>query len=345
MKKKTTQYIIRILLLVGTLYSLTFVPWPIVKAWLPPLRDTVQDEVNEATAFGFEGSIVYVDIAGKAPAFYTSGWHDSEKRIPAYPQALFKIASISKLYRALAITKLVAAGRLSLNKSLADYFPELKGRIAYAESITLRMMVQHRSGIPNYTDVEGYWVNPPDTREATLELVLDQPAYFEPDTDYGYSNTNYLLLELLMDKTLGYEHWDYIKDEILIPLELKHTYASLGEVDVDSVMSGYYVGYEPDLRDVEQGMLATAEDVGSFVRALNDGSAFNGDEQTIYSSIYVYNHTGLVPGYQSIAKYHPELDAVVVQFTNTTDFSGYNWNLSELMYGRIVKILKAQESN
>ena len=104
-------------------------------------------------------------------------------------------------------------------------------------------------------------------------------------------------------------------------------------------MSGYYVGYEGDLKTDDRGMLATAEDVGIFLRALNDGSVFEEGEQEIYSSIYVYGHTGLVPGYQSIAKYHKDLDEVVVQFTNTTDFEGDTWSLSEIVYSRIVKIL------
>jgi len=81
------------------------------------------------------------------------------------------------------------------------------------------------------------------------------------------------------------------------------------------------------------------------LRALNDGSVFDEGEQEIYTSIYVYNHTGLVPGYQSIAKYHKDIDTVVIQFTNTTDFEGYNWNLSEIVYGRIVKILRNKKSS
>ena len=80
------------------------------------------------------------------------------------------------------------------------------------------------------------------------------------------------------------------------------------------------------------------------MRALNDGSLFDQGEQEIYSSIYVYEHTSLIPGYQSIAKYHEEIDAVVIQFTNTTDFNGYQWNLSEIVYSRIVKILMKQIS-
>jgi len=107
-------------------------------------------------------------------------------------------------------------------------------------------------------------------------------------------------------------------------------------------MSGYYVGYKNDLKTDDNGvMLATAKDLGKFLRALNDGSVFKHQtEQDIYSSIYEYGHTGLITGYQTIAKYHKDIDAVVIQFTNTVNFDGYNWNLSEIMYNRILKILR-----
>lgn len=346
MKKKKIKGILRIGFILASIASLWFVPWILVRAWITPLPDTVQEQLNEAIGYGFDGMIVYVDQAGKPPEFYAAGWHDRKNKIPAYPQALFKIASISKLYVAVAITKLVHGERLSLDKSLAHYFPELVGRIEYADKITLRMMVQHRSGIPNLTDHPGFWKNPPKSSEEALGYALDLPANFEPGADYGYSNTNYLLLSELIDKVVGYSHHQYIKEEILIPLGLKNTFASLSEVDINDVMSGYYVGYGADLKTDDQGMLATAEDVGIFLRALNDGSLFDEGEQEIYSSIYVYDHTGLVPGYQSMAKYFKDIDAVVIQFNNTTNFDGYEWNLAEIVYSRVVKILrKEKESN
>ncbi len=310
-----------------------------------PLPDTVQEQLNEGINYGFDGMIVYVDEAGKPPEFYAAGWHDRKKKIPAYPQALFKIASITKLYIAVATTKLVKEGRLSLDKTLAEYFPELAKRIEYSDKITLRMMVQHRSGIPNFVDHPDYWTKPPKNRQETLEYALDLPADFEPGEDYGYSNTNYMLIEDLIDKTLGYPHQQFIKERILIPLGLKLTFGSLSEVNMDDVMSGYYVGVETNFKYENTGlMLATAEDVGIFLRALNDGSVFNEGEQEIYSSIYVYEHTGLLPGYQSIAKYYKDMDMVVIQFNNTTNFNGYDWNLAEIIYSRIVKILKKKSA-
>jgi CubicO group peptidase (beta-lactamase class C family) len=224
------------------------------------------------------------------------------------------------------------------------------GRIENAVKITLRMMVKHRSGIPDFTRIPGYWEAPPKANRENLELVLDKPADFEPDKKYSYSNTNYLLIGEILDKTLGYSHHQYIKREILIPLQLNNTYSLLSEVDIDDVMSGYNVGYDGNLKyndfiNPAGSMVATAQDVGIFLRALNDGSLFEPGEQEIYSSIYEYEHGGWVPGYQSFAKYHKDLDAVVIEFYSTTDSKLYMWNLSEIINNRIVKILKRQKSS
>ena len=339
--KNPKKQIFRIALLVGTVVSLYFVPWILVKAWITPLPDTVQEQLDESIDLGFDGIIVYMDQGGKDPQFYAAGWKNREDRVPADSHSLFKIASIGKLYDAVSVAKLVHDKRLSLDKTVADYFPEFAGRIENAEKITLRMMVRHRSGIPNLTDTPNFWVDPPKSDQEALDLILDQPANFQPDEDYEYSNTNYLLITLLIEKVTGKSKFEFIKEAILDPLNLKNTFGSLDQVNLDDLMSGYYVGIEEDIKTADYGsMIATAEDVGIFLRALNDGSLFDEGEQEIYSSIYQYDHAGLVPGYQSIAEYHKDIDTVVIQFVNTTNFSGYTWNLSQIVYKRIVKILK-----
>jgi len=346
MTKKQRKRILRIVFIIAGVMSLMFVPWVLVKAWILPLPDTIKEQVNEVIGHGFDGMIVYVDQSGKQPELYAAGWHNRENKIPADPKALFKIASVSKLYIAVATAKLVKDKRLSLDKTLADYFPELVGRFEYADKITLRLMVQNRSGLPIFTDHPGYWDNPQESSKDVLEYALDLPANFEPDTDYEYCNTNYLLLSRLIDKEVGYSHNQYIKEEILTPLKLNNTFSSLSQVNIDDVMSGYYVGYEEDLKTSDYGsMIATAQDVGIFLRALNDGSVFNQGEEEIYSSIYVYEHGGLIPGYQSLAEYHKDIDTVVIQFINTTDFNGYEWNLSEIVINRIVKIVRNKKSS
>jgi len=345
MTKEKTKQILRIAFILASISSLYFVPWLLVKAWILPLPNTIQGQLDEAIDHGFEGMIVYVDQAGQPPAYFTAGWHNREAEIPAKPHALFKIASISKLYDAVAVAKLVHDGRLALDKTIADYLPDLVGRIEHADQITLRLMIQHRSGIPNFTDAPDFWAAPTGSYEESLALILDKPANFEPGEDYEYCNTNYLLINKIMDDVLGYGNFQSIKDEILVPLNLNHTFHSLSDVNIEEVMSGYHVGYPHDLKENDYGMHATAEDVGTFLRALNDGSLFEPGEKEIYASIYEFEHSGWVPGYQSFASYQKDLDAVLIQFYNTTDPKLYNWNLSEIINSRIVKILKRQQSS
>jgi CubicO group peptidase (beta-lactamase class C family) len=356
MKNLNKSRIVRILRIIGPIIGLITIivipPWDLLPPLLAPLPDTVQEQVDDAVDQGLDGIIVYVDQAGEDPVFYSAGWKNKLTQEPADPHALFNIGSIHKLYIATVVAKLVNNGDLSLDETLADYLPELVGRIEYADQITLRMMVQHRSGIPNFTDVAGFdWFTPQTDEDKNLELILDKPADFKPDTRYSYSNSNYLLLGRILDKVLGYSHHQYVYDEILAPLGLTNTYFTLDEVEYDDVVSGYWYEYDDDLRFLGGSMIATAQDVGIFLRALNDGSLLNDNEQAIYSSIYEYEHTGWVPGYFSVARYHEDIDTVVIQFVSTT--GGDTWGtanaiggkttaISNIVYNRIVKILHRQ---
>ena len=112
------KQIFRIVLLLGTAGSLFIVPWPIVHAWILPLPDSVQGQLEQTISHGFDGVIVYVDRGKQPPSGYAAGWHDRYRQIPADPDALFKIASISKLYDAAAITRLIHQEKLSLDVSM-----------------------------------------------------------------------------------------------------------------------------------------------------------------------------------------------------------------------------------
>jgi len=140
-KQQRIIQLLRIIMpIVGLLCIVVFPPWDGIWAWITPLPDSVQAQVDDAIGYGLDGMIVYVDKAGEPPAFYTAGWKDRDHQIPADPQSFFKIGSISKLYVAVAVTKLVNDKRMSLDDTLADYFPELVGRIDYADQITLRII-------------------------------------------------------------------------------------------------------------------------------------------------------------------------------------------------------------
>ena len=348
MEKKTR--IVRLFRIIMPLVAIScmvvFVPWTLVRAWVTPLPDTVEAQVEKAVDLGLDGIIVYVDQAGIAPELYAAGWKNKGNQEPANPEALFKIASISKLYIAVAAAKLIGEGRLSLDDTLAEHLPHLVGRIENSDQITMRMLLQHRSGIPNFTHRTDFpWFDPPAKLDEYLAFALDKPADFAPDARYSYSNTNYLLIGNILDQTLGYSHHQYIQEEIVSPLGLTRTYSLLSEVNLEEVVSGYYVGYDDDLKNLNYiapggSMVATVQDVGVFLRALNDGSLLSEHEQEIYASVYSFEHTGLLPGYQSIARYHKEIDTVVIQFVSTS--GGTAWTTSEIIYNGIVKILSRQ---
>ena len=343
-KRRPPVWLLRIIagiVIVGSI--VIFAPWLSAVAYIKPLPDTVQEQVDDAINFEPDGIIVYVDRIGEAPQFYAAGWKDRELLIPADPHALFKIASISKLYIAAATAMLISDNQLDLDDTVADYFPELVGKIEYADRITLRMLLQHRSGIPNWVEDPDRWTVSSTDVNDYLELVFDDPAEFEPGDRYDYSNTNYLLIGNILDQAMGYHHQLYVRREILDPLGLTNTFALLTDVDLARVSSGYDTGYDEDFKmrvhTVPGGtMVATAEDTGIFLRALNDGSLFNDDEQAVYSSVYEYEHTGLLAGYSSIARYHEDIDAVVIQFVNTS--GGNSWLTTEVVYNRIVQILR-----
>lgn len=344
---KITKRLLKILLpVVGIILAAVFIPWDTLLAWTAPLPDTVKEQVDKAVDYNLDGIIVYVDTKEIEPELYSAGWKNRESKMPANPQSLFKIASISKLYIAVAAAKLVNKRKLSLDNTLADYLPELVGRVENAKQITMRMMLQHRSGIPDFIDNPKLpWSNLTTNPNHYLQLVLDKPADFKPDNRYRYCNTNYLLIGKILDKILGYDHQQYIKKEILDTLKLTNTYGSLSKVDLEDVVSGYFKGYNGDLKSQNYviaggSMIATAQDVGVFLRALNDGTLLDKNEQLIYSNIYVYEHTGLLPGYSSIARYYKDIDTVVVMLVNTS--GGNSWGTLELVFNRIVKILRRQ---
>ena len=227
---------IRIIIAVVSIGCIVFfVPWLAAYAYLKPLPDTIQEQVDDAINYNLDGIIVYVDKPGTKPALYSAGWQNRELKIPADPQVLFKIASISKLYMAAATAMLINDKKLVLEDTLAGYFPELVGRIENADRITLGMLLRHTSGIPDWIEHPEFpWATSFTDIDKYLELVLDVPAEFEPGSRYDYSNTNYLLLGKILDATLGYEHQRYIRSEILTPLGLVHTFGYLDDVDIEN---------------------------------------------------------------------------------------------------------------
>jgi D-alanyl-D-alanine carboxypeptidase len=129
----------------------------------------------------------------------------------------FRMASNTKAFTATAVMRLVAAGEVRLDAPAARYVPQLAGT-----GVTVRQLLKQTSGLPEYLQFVDW--SRGATEEEYLALALDHPADFEPGARWGYSNTNYLALGLLIKHVAGEDYRTYIERTIIEPLHLKDTY-------------------------------------------------------------------------------------------------------------------------
>lgn len=307
-----------------------------------PTPTTIQGVLDDSINNGVDGIFVYVDQTNKIDESYVAGIENKATQSPANGNTLFKIASISKLFIAVSAAKLVVEDKLSLNDTLASWLPEWADRIENSNVITIKQLIQHRSGIADFDSQPGFsWQNSHTNIDTTLAFALDKPADFAPNSKYEYSNTNYLLLAKVLDKALGYSHQIYIAENILTPLAMHDTYLVYSDIEPSRLAKGYWGGIERSAQDyvIPGGsMISTVKDIAIFIRALNTGSLLSVEERNVYASVYWFNHSGWLPGYQSVANYHSDMDAVVIQFINTT--GGSSESTASSTYEKILRLLR-----
>ncbi|WP_345573010.1 serine hydrolase domain-containing protein [Nonomuraea rosea] len=210
----------------------------------------------------------------------------------------FWVGSVTKTFHATVVLQLVAKGKIGLDAPVARYLPKL----GLDRRITVRMLLQHTSGLFNYTgdlDPDGTWVpGLPATGKEWLdnrfhsyrpeELVrfaLSKPAKFAPGTDWSYSNTNYTLARLLIEKVTGHSFDAELKRRIVGPLGLKGTVVPGNRTQLPAPYAHGYFRYQDagqwKVADVSRqnlslvagagDMLSTTHDLHTFFSALNAG--------------------------------------------------------------------------
>ena len=303
---------------------------------------TIDGVLDNAVTRGVDGVLLSVVRDNDEVENYSAGESSRASREPMPVDAVFKMASVSKLYIAVAVIQLVESGELTLGDTIAERLPELAGRIENSEVITLRLLLQHRSGVPDFDSQFGFsWRDSHPDLQTVLDYALDLPADFPPNARYEYSNTNYLLLGLIMDRVLGYSHHVHIQNFILGPLALNDTWHLLEQADKSRLVRGYWDGSDTTDQDyvVPGGsMLGTGEDIARFLHALATGELLEPEAQAVYEEVYWLEHSGWLPGYQTIARYEPLLDATIVLHVNTTG-GGSEQVLSDT-YDRVFSLLR-----
>ncbi len=140
------------------------------------------------------------------------------------------LQSISKTYIGVSVLQLEAQGKIDLDASINEYLTEeLQTWIMGSEKMTVRMMLNHTSGIPEYNSQPTYITKLLQTPRHVFEpkdyvsYVRGRLPDFEPGSDYSYRNTNYVVLALILDELVG-DHAAYIRENIFKPLGLEHSY-------------------------------------------------------------------------------------------------------------------------
>ena len=151
------------------------------------------------------------------------GFADLENDIPATPQTVYRIGSITKQFTAAAIMRLMEQGKLSLDDTLQKFLPSYPTQ---GNRVTVRHLLNHTSGIKSYTGMGPKWSRlmridlAPDSMVA---LFANEPFDFKPGEQWLYDNSGYFLLGMIIEKLSGKAYGQYLQDEFFTPLGLTST--------------------------------------------------------------------------------------------------------------------------
>jgi len=223
------------------------------------------------------------------------GYSDLASNVKMKPCQITRVGSTVKTFTAVSILLLQEDGKLDIEEKITDYLTsdQIRG-LKNAEKSTIEQLMKHSSGIYNYiqsaqfqtaslNDLEKVWQ--PDE---LLEYAREQNAYFEPGTDVLYSNTNFILLGMIIEKVTGKPFYEFFEDRIFDPLGMKSTRFAAedpvpegivrGYVDFYSnfnlINSTYYSGW--DYFTADGGLISNAYDLNIFLHALFNGQVLTG---------------------------------------------------------------------
>ncbi|HEX2535479.1 MAG TPA: serine hydrolase domain-containing protein [Chitinophagaceae bacterium] len=203
---------------------------PEIEEGLHPMKDSLQAIVQKYIARGLPG----IQVAVKSPqgwAFAQGGYAQVESRTPFHPHTPTWLFSITKTYTAALVMQQKEQGRLELDAPIHRYLPaEAQKAVPATDRITLRMLLNHSSGLVNFTELPAYQLaqfnhpmQQPSMKEI-LRMIKGKPLQSEPGLEYSYCNTNYLLLTLILESVTGKSYKQLVHDDIIKPLDLRYTY-------------------------------------------------------------------------------------------------------------------------
>ncbi|MFN5641601.1 MAG: serine hydrolase domain-containing protein [Sphingobacteriales bacterium] len=309
----------------------------------------------------FMGSLVlYKD--GALLYQQTIGYVDSIGGRKSDIHTKYRIGSITKTFTAVLVMKAMEQGKLSLDDKLSRWFPEVEK----SDSISIRQMLCHRSGIANFTDAKDYlgWNTKPQTKEQILEKIIKGGNRFSPGSSFEYSNSGYFLLGLILEKVNKISYAELIRRQILKPLRLTET--SIGStIDPAQNECRSFIFTGLWLRSPETDMsvtfsagniISTPADICRFAQHLFEGKLISknalvqmqefkdnvglGLFQFPYGMKQASGHTGGIDGFSTVYGYFPDGKVYFALFSNGTNYNNNDITIALLSaaYGDEVNV-------
>ncbi len=242
---------------------------------IPDFKLEVDDLVKQYLALDIFSGVVLVAEKGEPVYQKAFGYADRQKEIKNSIQTLFDIGSMNKTFTKIVVKQIVAESRLTLEDKLTEY---VKGFAdPRAKKITIQQLLDHQSGMGDYHDM-AYFQAPKSerTRKAIEERILGMPLLFDPGEGDEYSNSGYVILGSVIERITGKSYYDNVKERIVEPLALEHTYLENLDQYRNLRATGYFKTPFGELRTNDQfmdvanadgGFLSTVEDIMKFYRS------------------------------------------------------------------------------
>lgn len=322
------------------------------------------DRAVESRRSAYPGALLYVDSDQTGPWVGASGSADVATGEPMTADSRFCIGSIAKTFVATVVLQLMEEGAIDLDAAFGTYLPEGSPvAIPNAEQITVRMLLNHTSGIPEWLteEVVTRITEDPATVwevDELLSIAVAQDMLFEPGESFAYSNTDYTLLELIIEEVTGAWWGNQVQARVLDPLGLSDTIVRPpGEASpVPRMARGYAVAggdlldltlVDPSMAGAAGGnaMVSTARDLAHFLTALLGGELFTApqtldemlnfidapDEQGVpywyglglerydIDGVTFIGHAGGAVGYSTVMYVAPDARITIVASHNADD--------------------------
>lgn len=300
----------------------------------PPLDSSALADALETVWMPDVGAVMATVMTADGSVEHASRGTDAGGNPPG-PDDSFRVGSITKVFTAVLVMTLVDAGAVDLDAPAQDYVT----RVGVPSDVRVRDLLQHSSGIANYTDIGSFWddVTSDDGRvwqpDEIIDIVDGAVRRFEPGSEFGYSNTNYILLGMLIEEVTGMPYASVLDDTILEPLGLDDTYLA-GSQDGAGPFDGFtriFGDPSTPIRDdytsiatsawAAGAMVSTPVDLHRFLSALFAGELVSGslvtemtandeyglgiERRVTEGGAVVHGHSGSIAGYHTFVAHSP----------------------------------------